>query len=197
MNKLKIKDLMNIGIYAALYFMCVGLGTLVGVLFIHSGNMMFAPAFTGLFGGTVYMLLIAKVKKFGGITLLGVIMSCFFFFSGHYILSFCPSVLCGVFADYIGKSRRYESKIANLISYIVFSFGNLGPIILMWFMKEAYIERLLAKGKDWTYIHNVMVDFTIQNVLYLLFVVFIGALVGGIFGQAMIKKHFVKSGMVQ
>lgn len=197
MNKLKIKDVMLIGIYGALYFICVGLGTLAGVLFIHSGNMMFAPAFTALFAGTVYMLLIAKVKKFGAITLLGLIMATFFFFSGHYLLSFFPSVICGVGADVIAKQRQYQSKIGNLLSYIVFSLGNLGPIILMWFMKEAYIQRLLNKGKDWTYIHNVMVDFTGHNVAFLLFAICLSALVGGLFGQYMMRKHFIRSGMVK
>lgn len=196
MKKLKIKDLMIIGVYAALYFMCVGIGAFVGVFLIHSGNMMLAPIITGLIAGTVYMLLIAKVKKLGALTLLGLIMSCFFFFSGHYFLSFIPSIICSILADFIAQFGKYESKWFNLGSYIVFSFGNLGPIILMWFMKEAYIQRLLDKGKDWTYINNVMIEFNLNNVLTLSIALFIAALIGGLFGQYIVKKHFVKAGMV-
>lgn len=196
MKQLKIKDLMIIGVYSALYFMCVGLGAFVGVVLIHSGNMMLAPVFTGLIAGTVYMLLIAKVKKQGAITLVGLLMSCFFFLSGHYILSFIPSIVCSVVADYVAKIGKYESKGFNLLSYILFSFGNLGPIILMWFMRESYIQRLLDKGKDWTYIHNVMIDFTVGNVFILLFAVGVCAFIGGVFGQYIVKKHFVKAGMV-
>lgn len=197
MSKLKTRDLMIIGVYAALYFICLGVGTLVSLLFAHGGNMMLSPAFTGLIAGGIYMLLIAKVKKFGAITLLSIMMSCFFFFSGHYVLSFLPSLVCGVIADFIAKGGRYESKGLNLVSYITFSFGNLSPIILMWIMREAYIQRLLDKGKDWAYIENVIVDFTVGNVVYLLVCVFIGALLGGLFGQSMMKKHFIKSGMVK
>ncbi|MGL4662587.1 MAG: MptD family putative ECF transporter S component, partial [Culicoidibacterales bacterium] len=159
-------------------------------------NMMLAPVFTGLIAGTVYMLLIAKVKKQGAITLVGLLMSCFFFLSGHYILSFIPSIVCSVVADYVAKIGKYESKGFNLLSYILFSFGNLGPIILMWFMRESYIQRLLDKGKDWTYIHNVMIDFTVGNVFILLFAVGVCAFIGGVFGQYIVKKHFVKAGMV-
>lgn len=195
MSHLKIKDIMIIGSFSALYFLCVGLGTLVGVLLIHSGNMMLAPAFTGLFAGTVYMLLISKVKKWGVISLLGMVMAAFFFFSGHFILSFLPSLVCGLLADALAKWGHYRSKAFNLMSYIVFSFGNLGPIILMWFMKEAYIQRLLDKGKDMTYINHVMIDFTLGNVVYLSLTILVGAIIGGLFGQYMIRKHFDKAGI--
>lgn len=195
MSHLKIKDIMIIGSFSALYFLCVGLGTLVGVLLIHSGNMMLAPAFTGLFAGTVYMLLISKVKKWGAISLLGIVMAAFFFFSGHFILSFLPSLVCGLLADTLAKWGHYRSKTFNLMSYIVFSFGNLGPIILMWFMKEAYIQRLLDKGKDMTYINHVMIDFTLENVVYLSLTILVGAIIGGLFGQYMIRKHFDKAGI--
>lgn len=45
-------------------------------------------------------------------------------------------------------------------SYVIFSFGNLGPIILMWFMRDAYEANLLARGKSAEYIARVMLDFT-------------------------------------
>lgn len=194
-QQLTIKDLMNIGAYAALYFVCVALGTLVGVVLFHSGNMMLAPAFTGLFAGTVYMVLVSRVQKMGAITLVGVMMACFFFFSGHFIVSFIPSLLFGVLADLIAKGGRYQHKGWNLLSYMVFSWGNLGPIILMWVAREAYIQRLLDKGKDMTYVHNVMVDFNVQNVAFLFGIVAICALVGGLFGQYMVRKHFNKAGL--
>ncbi|MCW6676962.1 MptD family putative ECF transporter S component [Aerococcaceae bacterium NML180378] len=195
MKQLTIKDLMTTGVYAALYFLFVALGTLVGVVIIHSGNMMLAPAFTALFAGTVYMVLISKVQKFGAITLVGVMMACFFFFSGHFIVSFIPSLVFGVLADSIGKMGNYQSKLGNLLSYIVFSFGNLGPIILMWVAREAYVQRLLDKGKDMTYVNNVMVEFNVSNVAFLLGIVAIGALIGGLFGQYILCKHFTKAGM--
>lgn len=196
MNTLKIKDMMLIGIYAALYFMCVGLGTLVGVVLIHSGNMMLAPVFTALFAGTVFMLLIAKVKKMGSIFLVGVVMALFFFMSGHYILSFVPSLLCGLLADGVAKIGKYSSKWWNLVAYTVFSFGNLGPILLMWVMRDAYIARLIEKGKDMVYIQNVMVDFNVNTALLLVGGVIVASLVGGLFGQYIVKKHFVKAGVV-
>lgn len=197
MKELSIKDLMTTGVYSALYFICVGLGTLMGVVFSHSANMMYAPVFAALLSGTVYMLLIAKVGKWGAISLLGLVMASFFFLSGHFVLSFLPSLIFGLLADGIAKLGTYRHKLYNLISYVVFSFGNLGPIVLMWFMREAYIRRLLEKGKDMTYIQNVMIDFTVTNVLQLFVLIALAGLVGGLFGQHILRKHFAKAGMVK
>lgn len=195
MQKLNMKDVITIGVYSALYFMFVGLGTLIGVVILHSGNMLLAPVVIALISGTVYFLLVDKVQKFGAIFSVGIVMSVFFFLSGHYILSFFPSLLFGLIADLIAKIGKYKNKGFNLFSYIIFSYGNLGPIILMWFAKEQYIARLIQKGKDMTYINNVMVEFSLKNVSHLVIGIFVTALVGGLFGQYLIKKHFKKAGM--
>ena len=39
----------------------------------------------------------------------------------------------------------------NLLSYMIFSLGNLAPIVTMWIAPKAYIAQLLAKGK-----HRIM-----------------------------------------
>ncbi|MGC4441679.1 MptD family putative ECF transporter S component, partial [Streptococcus suis] len=67
----------------------------------------------------------------------------------------------------MARFGNYMSQWRNLWSYVIFSFGNLGPIFLMWFMRDAYIQKLLERGKDMAYVKEVMVDFTLGNVLYL------------------------------
>ena len=61
---LQVKDLVMTGAFAALYFLCAGLAVVVGLLFYRSGTMFYAPAGAAIFGGTVYMLLPTKTKKF-------------------------------------------------------------------------------------------------------------------------------------
>lgn len=196
MKALTIKDLITTGIFSALYFIFVAVGALLGIISAHSGHMLLAPIFAALLCGTVYMLYIAKVPKFGGLTLIGLMMAIFFFLSGHIALSFLPTFLCGLMGDWIGKCKHYRNKWMNLVSYIVFSFGNMSPIIMMWIMREAYIERLLAKGKDMEYIQHVMIPFNSYYVLFFVGGIIISALIGGLFGQYLVKKHFVKAGMV-
>lgn len=62
----------------------------------------------------------------------------------------------------------------------------------MWFMRDAYIQKLLERGKDMAYVKEVMVDFTLGNVLYLAGFIVICALIGGWLGQRLTKKHFTE-----
>ncbi|HEM5302180.1 TPA: MptD family putative ECF transporter S component [Streptococcus suis] len=194
MKKLQVKDLMVTGAFAALYFVCVGLGTLLSLVFDRSGNMMYAPAGAALLAGPVYMLLVAKVGKFGSISLVGAVMAYFFFLSGYMTAAFLPSLTFGFLAEMVAKSGHYKQKWTNLFSYIIFSFGNLGPIILMWFMRDAYEANLLARGKSAEYIARVMLDFTPENVLWLSTTIILTALISGLFGQYMLQRYFKQSG---
>ncbi|MEK0401763.1 MptD family putative ECF transporter S component [Streptococcus suis] len=196
MKKLQVKDLMVTGAFAALYFVCVGLGTLLSLVFDRSGNMMYAPAGAALLAGPVYMLLIAKVGKFGSISLVGAVMACFFFMSGYMTVAFLPSLTFGLLAEGLARFGNYRQKWTNLLSYIVFSFGNLGPIILMWLVRDAYETSLLARGKSAEYVARVMLDFTPENVLWLSTTIILTALVSGLFGQYMVKRYFNQSGFL-
>ena len=194
---MKTKDIITTGIYTALYFVFLCLGTLSSVFLAYSANMKYAPAFIALLAGTVYMLLIAKTKKFGCLILMSAVISVFFFMSGHFAFSFLPNLISGILADIIAKFGKYKNKLYNLISYIVFSFGNLGPVIMMWVVRDTYIEHLVAIGKDTSYINEVMVNSDFSNVAWLSLTIIIGGLLGGLFGQYMLKKHFNKAGMVE
>lgn len=197
MTNLKTKDLMVTGAFGALYFLCVALGTLIGAFFDTSGNMMYAPAFAALVSGPVYMLLIAKVGKFGSLTLVSSIMACFFFLSGYMFAAFLPSLLFGLLGDSLARIGDYKQKGYNLLSYIIFSFGNLGPILLMWTMRDAYEASLIARGKSADYIARVLLDYSPQLVLWLSTTICVGALVSGLFGQYMVKKYFLTSGLIE
>lgn len=197
MKKLQVKDLMVTGAFAALYFVCVGLGTLLSLIFDQSGNMMYAPAGAALLAGPVYMVLVAKVGKFGSISLVGAVMAMFFFLSGYMTAAFLPSLTFGFLAEIVAKVGNYKQKWTNLLSFIVFSFGNLGPIILMWLMRDAYEANLLARGKSADYIARVMMlDFTPENVLWLSMTIILAALISGLFGQYMLKRYFKQSGFL-
>ena len=65
------------------------------------------PALAALISGSVYMLLAAKLQKFGGITIMGLVMGLFFFVSGHFVLSFAANIVCGLLADLIAARTSW------------------------------------------------------------------------------------------
>ena len=52
------KSILTTLLFAVLYFLCMGIGVLLGNLFDQTGNMFYAPAFTALVGGSVYICLL-------------------------------------------------------------------------------------------------------------------------------------------
>lgn len=195
-KKLQVSDLISIGVYTAIYFILVAIATFVSALIPGFSNV-FLPALAALISGTVYMLMIAKVQKFGAISIMGIVMGIFFFISGHFILSFVANIICGILADYVSSIGKYKSKKWILISYVIFSYGITGPILPLWFMKDSYVANLEARGKSVEYISKVFNFINTGSFFLCMVSILICALVGGIFGMKMVKKHFVKAGIVE
>ena len=195
-NKLTIPDLISIGVFTALYFVLVTIATFSSALFFPGFNNVVLPAFCALISGCVYMLLVAKLQKFGGISVMGIVMGLFFMTSGHFIISFAANIVMGIVADFVAKAGNYKSKKGLLLSYVLFSYGLFGPIIPMWFMKDAYVANLEARGKDATYIAELFANINMGTFILAVVLTLVCALIGGWFGQKMIKKHFVKAGIV-
>ena len=154
------------------------------------------PALAALISGSVYMLLAAKLQKFGGITIMGLVMGLFFFVSGHFVLSFAANIVCGLLADLIAARDKFRSKKLLLVSYVVFSYGLTGPILPLWFMKDAYIANLTARGKDAAYINTLFAPINSGSFVAAMAAILVCAVLGGLFGQRMMKKHFEKAGIV-
>lgn len=195
-NKLKVSDLISIGVYTAIYFILVTIATFASAMLPGLSNV-FLPALAALISGTVYMLMVAKVQKFGAISIMGIVMGIFFFVSGHFILSFAANVVFGVLADFVASKGNYKSKKLIMASYILFSYGLTGPILPLWFMKDAYMANLETRGKSAEYIANVFNYITTGSFFICIISILVCAIIGGIFGMKMVKKHFVKAGIVE
>ena len=186
------KNILTTLLAVVLYFLCLGIGVLLGHLVDSTGNMFYAPAFSALVGGSVYMLLLAKVPRFGAITTLGLFMALFFLASKHGAGAFLPAIACGLIADTIARLGHYQDKIKNLLSFLVFTFSTSGPILLMWISPESYAATLLSRGKSQEYIDRIMVAPNPGTILLFIASVVIGALVGALIGQALSKKFAQK-----
>ncbi|MBQ8279071.1 MAG: MptD family putative ECF transporter S component [Roseburia sp.] len=195
-NKLTIPDLISIGVFTALYFVLVTIATFGSAALFPGFNNVVLPAVCALISGCVYMLLAAKLQKFGGISVMGIVMGLFFMTSGHFIVSFAANIVMGIVADFVAKMSNYKSKKGLLLSYVLFSYGLFGPVLPMWFMKDAYVANLEARGKDATYINDLFANINMTTFVIAVVATLICALIGGWFGQKMIKKHFEKAGIV-
>ena len=182
------KNILTTLLAAVLYFLCVGIGVFLGHLVDQTGNMFYAPAFSALVGGSVYMLLLAKVPRFGAITTLGLFMALFFLASKHGAGAFLPAITCGLAADAIARLGNYKNRIKKTLSFLVFAFSTSGPILLMWISPESYAATLLSRGKSQEYIDRIMVTPELDKIFLFVASILLGAVMGALLGRFLSQK---------
>jgi len=191
MNKikfLKIPDLINVGVFTALYFITMFLtGALVRLL---PFMVIFMPCLIGITCGIIYMLYIHKIKKAGAVFLMGLFIgSIMSFISGLWPL-FITSSIVAIIADFIVSKNDKKNNFLNILSYIIFNYWSMGSILSIWISKDLLIKKLSSSGN--AYYAEKVINLLSPNwmILIIIFLTFLGGLFGGLLGNKMYKKHF-------
>lgn len=190
-SKLKGKDLINIGIYAAIY--CV-IMTAVAMLGFIPIMMPMLCVLVPLIGGTPMMLFMTKVNKFGMITIYSMIVGLFLWITGMGYWPFIFGIVFGFLADLIAKSGSYKSSKKAILSCGVFNILIFGNFVPLFINAEAYFETRQSFGEDYI---NSLSEIMSQTWLVPLLIAscFVFGVVGALIGKALLKKHFVKAGI--
>lgn len=190
--KLEVKDLINIGIFTALYFVCFFATGMIGYIPIF---LVLMPLVCPIVSGIPFMLYMTKIHKFGMITITSVICGLLMMLTGHPWLVMVSCIVCGVIADLILKAGKYNSWKHTVIAYAVFSEWMMGAMSALFFMRKSYLEEITA-GYGETYA-NTIANMTPSWMFYLmiLFIV-VGSVMGALLGRKVLKKHFSKAGIV-
>lgn len=190
-KKLKIKDLVTIGVFAVIYFIvmfAVGMIGMVPILFL------IYPSILGIITGTIIMLFMAKVQKPWALFILGILSPLLMFAMGHTYIIAVHAIIVMFIAEMVRRAGGYNSFKYNMFAFAIFNTWICGSLMQMLWAKEKYIELSMMMGKEYvdglerliTYPHMVLV--------------YLGAIVGGIIGahigKFLLKKHFNKAGIV-
>ncbi len=189
-NKLQGKDLMNIGIYSAIYFVIVFAIAMLGYIPIM---MPMLSVFVPLIAGIPFMLFLTKVKKFGMIWIMSIIMGILMILTGmaHYAL--IVGLFTGLIAEFIYKSGGYKSQSKAVLTCGVFSMWVFGNFIPLFFNREAYWATRQSFGEEYITTLNSLMPMWLCPVLLIASLVF--GILGGILGKSLLKKHFKKAGI--
>ncbi|MGL6199291.1 MAG: MptD family putative ECF transporter S component [Lachnospiraceae bacterium] len=189
--KLKAKDLIYAGAFAALYLiLMVVLVTMMGVIPI---TYILRPLVVGIVCAPVYMLYISKVKKFGAILILGVLFGVVTM--NHTIFSLVTAILFGIIAELICKSGNYESKQKMKMSFWIFNLNMIGPYLILVYAKPQYLAMTESfAGAEYAQAMDAITPSWIILVLAALAV--IGGMIGTALSDKLMKKHFEKAGLV-
>lgn len=191
--KLQAKDLINVGIFTAIMFViCMGVA-MIGYIPI------FIPLLTVIVpfvGGIPFMLFLTKVKKFGMVWIMAIIMGIIMAFGGMGYLAILTTAVFGFLADLILKSGGFASTGKGILCYGVFSMWLIGNYLPMFIGRDSYIA-MLIDGYGQEYADTLMGYLSTPLVLLpLLAACFIFGILGGFLGKSVLKKHFLRAGIV-
>jgi energy-coupling factor transport system substrate-specific component len=190
---LTVRDLVITGTFSALLWLAMMLGGIP--LGINPVTTFYMPLSCALFGGPIFLLLVAKVPKRGPIIIAGVLIGIIYFFTGMHWGHYLGYIICGILADFVAGIKKYKSAIMNSFSYAVLCLGCTGSYIIYFINPASWISTMLEKGTQHDYIDTMN---AVANNISLI-IIFIGtiiiALLSAYAGMILLKKQFEKSGV--
>ena len=190
-KKLKVKDLVSIGVFGVIYFALmfgVGMMGMIPILFL------IYPTVLGIIAGTVVMLFMTKVQKPWALFIFGMISPLVMFAAGHTYVVVVLSLIVMIIAELIRKIGNYKSFKYNMISYAIFSTWICSSMMQMLLAKEVYVEHCKMMGDDYVVALEKLI--TYPHMALVALGAFIGGIIGAYIGKSLLKKHFEKAGIV-
>lgn len=190
-KKLKVKDLVSIGVFGVIYFVLmfgIGMMGMIPILFL------IYPTVLGIVAGTVVMLFMTKVQKPWALFIFGMISPLVMFAAGHTYVVVVLSLIVMIIAELIRKIGNYNSFKYNMISYAIFSTWICSSMMQMLLAKEVYIEHCRMMGDNYVVALEKLI--TYPHMALVALGAFLGGILGAYIGKALLKKHFEKAGIV-
>ena len=191
-NKLTVKDLINVGVFAALYIVVFFVSSFVGYIPIF---MVLLPVICAVVVGIPFMLFLSKVHMFGMVTIMSAILGLFAILLGRPWPVLFIAVAAGAVTDLLLKVRDYKSIKMSVIGSGVFSIWMMGMTLPMFFgYREPYFESIRTGYGD-TFADTLYAITPDWMFFVLIALCIVGGILGGLLGSAVLKKHFKKAGM--
>ena len=190
-QKLKIKDLVTIGVFAVIYLVImfsVGMIGVIPILFLVY------PTILGIVSGTVVMLFMAKVQKPWALLIFGMLTPIFMMVEGHTYILVLHAFVVILIAELIRRIGHYNSFKYNMLSFAIFNTWICGSLMQMLWAREKYIEMTMMMGNEYVEALERLVTYPHMALVYIGAI--LGGLIGANIGRILLKKHFIKAGIV-
>lgn len=190
-NKLQGKDFISIGIFTAIYFVVNFIVSILGFIPIF---IPLTAVLVPLVGGIPMMLYFSRIRKFGMLTITGLLIGILMLLTGMGYWCILTGLVFGLMADFILRSAGYQSVKTHILAHGVFSVWVVGAYIPIVFFRERYYEMILAYGQ--TDYADALMRYVPDWILPVLVVAaFAAGIAGGGIGRRIFKKHFERAGI--
>lgn len=193
-TRLNGKDLLNVGIFTAVYFV---LNLLVAaVLGLIPAVSMLVPLVSSFILGIPMMLYFMRIKKFGMVLITYIVYGVLLALAGVGIYTLVLGIVFALIAELLLRLGKYQKPNLAILAFAIASIGANGNVLSMVLASTEYLERKAATyGSE--YMQLIQSYFSEWWVLPLLALsAFLGGLLGGLLGKSVFKKHFIRSGVL-
>jgi energy-coupling factor transport system substrate-specific component len=189
------RDLISIAVFSVIFqavlFVVAAVGGMIVPLYP------FATAIDGVICGIVYMYLRAKAPKHWAILLQALVSVLLFFLLGAMWTMPAGILAGGLIAEFVSRPKENRSFFFTAAGYCVymlgFAIGSYAPIV---FAREWYTEYITASGMSADYADKIFALIGGPVFYGVLALTVAGSIAGAFLGRAMLKKHFIKAGIV-
>ena len=191
-TRLEVRDLVTIGVFGVIYFVCmfaVGMMGVVPILYL------LYPMVFGVVGGPIVLLFMAKVQMPWALVIFGMITPIIMFLFGHTLLVPGVALVTMLVAEGIRRIGKYRSLRYNMLAYVVMATILCSSLLQMLVMKARYLQLTEAEmGREYTEALEKLISVRNMGLVYLGAV--LGGIVGAFLGRKLLKEHFEKAGIV-
>lgn len=191
--KLTARDLLNVAIFAVLYFVIIFAVAMIGI--ISPLVMLITLPLGPVAAGIPYMLFLTRVRHAGMVTLFGVVVALLYLMMGHPWQSTVVTIVLSVLAELVLWAGRYRSRWAAIWTYVVFSAWFVGPWIPFFLDPVAYLQSSGSQAMGEAYMADFQQVVTIPAVSIMVAATLVCGLLGALLGTALLRKHFVRAGL--
>lgn len=194
MNKgLSVKDLVTTGIFTALVFVFI----FVGSIFFAPNPVLtfFMPAGGGLLAGPAFLLMIAKVQKRWSLSIMGVVICIIWFVTGMHWAMALGYLVMAIVADFVAGAGQYKSKKLNSLAYVLFSLGSTGTYIIFFADPDGWAQTMLGNGTEQGFIDTMQATANTGILIAMFAAAIITSSISAFVGCKLLKKQFEKAGI--
>lgn len=193
-NKLNGKDLMNVGIFTALFLVIEVIAACT--LGIFPMGFLLISIIEPLILGIPMMLYFTRIKKFGMILITVVVNGIIMVLTGMGPDALKYGIFIGFLVELLMLWGKYQSVLKAILAYAVFGLIAVTNYIHWLSASEEWLVSQAADyGED--FVNSISESLALGWVFPAIVVgTLVTGVIGGLLGKVVLKKHFAKSGLI-
>ena len=194
-SKLKARELITTAIFTVVFMIVTFACVMVTSITVFTYPLLASAS--GLLCGIIWLYMRLRVPKRFTVLLQSVICALLFFVVGAGWFVALGILIGGIFAEVITSLGKYKSFKLTAIAYAVYGFCfHWGSFLVVIISREYYIEYAVANGTNRQLIDTLLPMMSWQFLLIGSILCIVFSVIGMLLGKTLLKKHFVKAGMV-